>query len=115
MSRPTKETGSRRNRLVIFRLTEPEHDHLSEQAERAGMTVNDLARSLARKGRQKLVVQTYRHCDPAFLKRLDQIGQHLKEMLANAKMFGHVSPVIAPLCDTIERLIMEALEEHDGS
>ena len=115
MSRPTKDSEARRSRLVIFRLTEPEHDQLAEQARRAGLAPNDLARRLIRKERKRLVIQTYRHCDPAFLKRLDQIGHNLNQIVKNAHIFGRVSPLIEQLCQTIDGLITEALEEHaDG-
>jgi len=115
MARPPIETESKRNRLVIFRLTGPEHDRLSEQARRAGLPVNDLARRLIRKERKRLVVQTYRHCDPAFLKRLDRIGHNLNQLVKSAHIFGRISPLIEPLCQTIDRLIAEALEEYpDG-
>jgi hypothetical protein len=116
MSRPPKNTENRRSRLVIFRLTEPEHDQLSQQAERVGLTANDLARRLTRQGRKRLIIRTYRHLDPAFLKRLDQIGHNLNQIVKNAHIFGRVSPMILAVCDAIDRLITQALGEYgDGS
>ena len=48
-------------------------------------------------GRQRLVIQTYRACDPAFLKRIDQIGHNLNQIVKNAHIFGRVSPLIDQL------------------
>jgi mobilization protein NikA len=110
MSRPPKETETKRRLQVIFRLTAAEHDRLSDQARQAGLSPNDLARHRALNGR--LVIQTYRHCDPAFLKRLDRIGHNLNQLVKSAHIFGRISPLIEPLCRTIDRLIAEALEEH---
>ncbi len=116
MSRPPKNTKARRSRLVIFRLTEAEHDQLSETARRAGLPPNELARRLTRKRRTRLVIETYRRLDPAFLKRIDQIGHNLNQIVKNAHIFGRLSPLIEQLCRTIDGLITEALEDHgDGS
>jgi hypothetical protein len=115
MSRPPKQHKARRSRLVIFRLTEAEHDQLSDTARQAGLPPNELARRLIRKGRTRLVIETYRRLDPAFIKRIDQIGHNLNQIVKNAHIFGRVSPLIEQLCQTIDRLITKALEEHaDG-
>ena len=115
MARPPTDSEARRSRQVIFRLTEAEHDLLCDKARQAGLSPNDLARRLIRQGRKRLVILTYRHCDPAFLKRIDQIGHNLNQIVKNAHIFGRVSPLIEQLCQTIDRLISEALEEHaDG-
>jgi hypothetical protein len=115
MSRPTIDTEAKRSRQVIFRLTEAEHDQLCDKARQAGMPPNDLARLFTRMGRQRVIIQTYRACDPAFLKRIDQIGHNLNQVVKNAHIFGRVSPLIEQLCQTIDRLITEAVEERaDG-
>jgi len=113
MSRPKKSADTRRSRHVIFRLTAQEYDRLSVVADAAGLSPNELARRLTRKGHDRLVIKTYRHCDPAFLKRIDQIGHNLNQIVKNAHIFGRVSPHIEPLCMTINGIIMQALE--DGS
>jgi hypothetical protein len=116
MARPAKDTEDKRTRQVIFRLTEAEHDLLCDTARQAGLSPNELARRLLCQGRRRLVILTYRSLDPAFLKRIDQIGHNLNQLVKNAHIFGRVSPLIDQLCQTIDGLITEALEEHaDGS
>ncbi len=116
MARPPTDAEARRSRQVIFRLTAAEHDQLCDKARQAGLPPNDLARLFTRMGRQRLVIRTYRACDPAFLKRIDQIGHNLNQLVKSAHIFGRVSPLIEPLCRTIDQLISEALEEcGDGS
>ncbi len=90
MSRPKKNADTRRSRQVIFRLTEQEYALLSATAERAGLTPNELGRRIIRKVRRRVVINTYRHCDPAFLKRIDQIGHNLNQVVKNAHIFGRV-------------------------
>ena len=114
MSRPKKNADARRSRQIIFRLTAQEYDRLHRVAERAGLTPNELAWRLVRKGRDQLVIHTHRRCDPAFLKRLDQIGHNLNQIVKNAHIFGRVSPHIEPLCLTIDRLIAQTIEEDAG-
>ena len=117
MSRPKKNADARRSCQVIFRLTAQEYERLNRVAARAGLTANELAWRLVRKGRDQLVIHTQRRCDPAFLKRIDRIGHNLNQLVKNAHIFGRISPHIEPLCITIDRLIAEAVEEDadDGS
>ncbi|PTX94751.1 hypothetical protein DB346_22325 [Verrucomicrobia bacterium LW23] len=111
MSRPAKSADAKRSRQVIFRLTAEEYDRLCSAAARAHLPPNELARRLSRRGPKHLVVKTYRHCDPAFLKRIDQIGHNLNQLVKNAHIFGRISPNIERLCDDINRLIDEAVED----
>jgi hypothetical protein len=115
MSRPPKDKD-RHSRQVIFRLTAAEHDQLAETARRAGLSPNELARRLVRKRRARLLIQTYRRLDPAFLMRLERIGHNLNQLVKSAHIFGRVPPLIEPLCHTIAALIAQALEDHaDGA
>jgi len=111
MPRPKKNAKSRRNRHVIFRLTDQEYAALCATAERAGLSPNELGRRLTRKRHQRLIIHTYRHCDPAFLKRIDQIGHNLNQLVKNAHIFGRVSPRIEQLCETIDQMVSQAIEE----
>lgn len=113
MSRPRKNADSRRSRQIIFRLTAAEYDQLSALAERAGLTPNELARRLARRARKRLVVRTLRRCDPAFLQRLDRIGQNLNQLVKNAHIFGRISPRVEMLALAIDEIVARALEEAD--
>lgn len=110
MSRPRKNAEARRSRQIIFRLTGPEYDRLCAEAERAGLTPNELARRLARRARRRLIVQTIRRCDPAFLKRLDRIGHNLNQLVKNAHIFGRISPRVEMLCLAIDEIVSAALE-----
>ena len=111
MARPTKKSDRRHSRQVIFRLTEAEYDSLCDKATLAGLPPNDLARRLTSKGKRKRVVNTTRHLDPAFLKRIDRIGQNLNQLVKNAHIFGHLSPQIDHLCTSIDELINEAIDD----
>jgi hypothetical protein len=111
MPRPRKNAKSRRNRHVIFRLTDEEYDALCATAERAGLSPNELGRRIVRKRHHRVVVHTYRHYDPAFLKRIDHIGHNLNQLVKNAHIFGRVSPRIEQLCETIDRLVSQAIED----
>lgn len=111
MSRPRKNAETRRGRQVIFRMTEGEYERLCAEAERAGLTPNELARRLARQARKRLVVRTLRRCDPAFLKRLDRIGQNLNQLVKNAHIFGRISPRVEMLCLAIDEIVSRALED----
>jgi hypothetical protein len=113
MSRPQKTADKRRSRHVIFRLTEAEYDLLRHKAELAGLSPNELARRLTRKGRKTLVIRTSKRCDPAFLKRIDQLGHNLNQLVKNAHIFKRVSPQVDLICGKIDRVIDEALKE-DG-
>lgn len=116
MSRPKKNADARQCHHIIFRLTAQEYEEHCRVAERAGLAPNELARQLTRKRRGRVVIQTLRRCDPAFLKRIDRIGHNLNQLVKNAHIFGRISPHIDPLCATIGRLIAEALEEDsDGA
>jgi len=115
MSRPKKHAQNRRTRHVIFRLTPAEHERLCRLAERAGLPPNELARRLTRGGQRRVVIKTYRRCDPAFLKRIDQIGHNLNQIVKNAHIFGRISPRVELLCREIDGIINHALEESDDS
>ena len=111
MSRPTKTADTRRSRQIIFRLLDAEYDRLCAKAELAGLAPNDLARRLTCKGQDHLVIKAVRHCDPAFLKRLDQIGHNLNQLVKSAHIFGRIAPEIEPLCQVINGIVTEALAE----
>ncbi len=117
MARPQKNADARRSRHIIFRLTDEEYDRLDALAQRTGLPPNELARRFTRRGGRKLVVQTSRRCDPAFLKRIDQIGHNLNQLVKNAHIFGRVSPRLQMLCDAIEQIVTLAMEdsEENGS
>lgn len=114
MPRPKKTTAERRCRQVIFRLTDAEFQRLSDKADRAGIAPNDLARQLTTKAGKSLVIKTSQRCDPAYLKRIDQIGHNLNQIVKNAHIFGTVSPRLETLCQHIRQIIDEALEEVSG-
>ena len=116
MARPSKNEGERRSRHVIFRLTEAEYEALCAVAARAGLAPNELGRRLIRRGQRRLVIVTHKRCDPAFLKRLDQLGNNLNQVAKNSHIFGRLSPRLEELCERIDRLVTQAIEEDsDGA
>lgn len=112
MARPTKNADRRLSRHVIFRLTEEEYESLHDKAVLAGLSTNELARRLTNRGKQKLVVETTKRVDPAFLKRIDRIGQNLNQLVKNAHTFGRISPQVDALATAIDEIIHEALHKE---
>ena len=111
MPRPQKNAAVRLSRQIIFRLSEPEYDGLCSKAQRAGLGPNDLARRLACKSEGRVVIKTYRYCDPAFLTRIDRIGNNLNQLVKSAHIFGRIAPEIEQLCQQIHGILDEALAE----
>ncbi|MFD2257702.1 hypothetical protein ACFSSA_13545 [Luteolibacter algae] len=113
MARPTKNADRRLSRHVIFRLTDEEYASLHDKAVLAGLSTNELARRLTNKGKRKLVVKTHKRVDPAFLKRIDRIGQNLNQLVKNAHIYGRVSSQVDTLATTIDEIIHHALHEEN--
>lgn len=111
MARPKKNAERRLSRHVVFRLTEDEYESLHDKAVLAGLSTNELARRLTNRGKQRLVVKTSKRVDPAFLKRIDRIGQNLNQLVKNAHIYGRISPQVAALATTIDEIIDVALHE----
>ncbi|MFD2255054.1 hypothetical protein ACFSSA_00045 [Luteolibacter algae] len=112
MARPTKNADRRLSRHVVFHLTEEEYKSLHDKAALAGLSTNELARRRTTRGKRKLVVETTKRVDPAFLKRIDRIGQNLNQLVKNAHTFGRLSPQVDALATTIDEIIHEALHEN---
>ncbi|MEO5958783.1 MAG: plasmid mobilization relaxosome protein MobC [Opitutaceae bacterium] len=113
MPRPKKTTATLASRQIIFRLTENEYAELAAVAGRAGLRVNELARRLARRGGQRVVIRTSRRHDPAFIAQIRGMGQNLNQLVHNAHIFGRVSPKVAEVCEEIRRIVLTAAEESD--
>lgn len=111
MPRHKKNAEERRSRHIIFRITAAEYDELCAAAAQAGLSPNELARRLTSKGRRRLVVNVSKRCDPAFLKRIDAIGNNLNQLVKNAHIFGRISPRVEILCMSIDQLVTQATED----
>ena len=98
------------SRQIIFRLTQSDYDRLEEQAEQVGLSINQLARHLTCDRSSQLVIKTYKRIDPAYLKRLDRLGNNLNQLVKNAHIFKRVSPKVGELCNEIERVIFEVID-----
>ena len=116
MSRPRKNAQARRSHHIAFRLTDPEYAPLCATAERAGLSPNELGRRIVLKRHKRIVIHTYRHCDPAIVTRLNQIGINLNQLVKNAHIFGRVSPRVEELCAQIDQIVAQAIEDTvDGA
>ncbi len=111
MPRTKKSAEDRRSRHAIFRLTEQEYQELRAAAERAGLPPNELARRIHHSGLKVLVIKTYRRTDPAFLMQLNRIGNNLNQVVKSAHTFGRLPPSLYRLCEFIERIVTQAIEE----
>jgi len=110
MTRPRKTSDAQQSRQVIFRLTAHEYEQLETVAARAGLRVNELARRLARRGQHRLVIQTTRRHDPAFIAQIRALGNNLNQIALRANLTGRVSPKVESLCDEIRRVVLSAVE-----
>jgi len=104
----------RKSRSISFRLSEADYARLAYQAAGLNLRVNDLARRLALNGTDPLAVKTYRQNDPALIQQLLHVGHNLNQLTKNAHIFGRISPQVPALCQRIERIIDQALEEKGG-
>jgi hypothetical protein len=111
MSRPEKNAEERRSRIISFRVTELEFDELAAIAARAGLPPNELARRLTLRRSKRVVIHTHRRCDPALLKRIDQIGNNLNQVVKSAHIFGRLPPGLEQLCEAIDALVTQAIDD----
>jgi hypothetical protein len=112
MPRPPKPTAVQHTRQVIFRLTEAEYAQLETLAGRAGLRVNELARRLTQRGRHRLVIQTTRRHDPAFIAQVKRLGANLNQIVKRAHLREFVSPKVEEVCDEIQRIILAAANDE---
>lgn len=111
MARPKKDQDQRRPHVVSFRLTDAERAALEEVAARARVRFNELARKLTVAGGDRVVIKTYKACDPAFLAQIAQIGNNLNQLTRKAHVSGVINPRIDALCEQIEDIVTEATAE----
>lgn len=112
MSRPRKTATTRMSRKITFRLTQKEYDLLTSKAALLGISANQLARKLALGGTSQLVIKTYKRFDPALIAQLHRIGNNLNQLIKNAHIFKRVSPQVASLCDKIETIVFQAIDDE---
>lgn len=82
------------------------------QLEELDLTVNELARELVLSKVDTLIIKAEKKSDPALIKQIYHIGHNLNQLVKNAHIFGRVSPRIEQLCERIEKLMDQALEEE---
>ena len=115
MARPRKTDRSLRSRQISFRLTEGEHDALVALAAQVGLSPGELARRIVRQRRSDLVIETSSRVDPALLKRVEQIGRNINQLVKNAHIYKRVSPKLEPLCEEIQDLVLTATTRESGA
>ena len=113
MSRPRKTNDTQHSHQVIFRLTGPEYARLEAVAGRAGLRVNELARLLTRRGQHRVVIETTRCHDPAFIAQIRALGNNLNQITMRSHLTGRVSPKVEMLCDEIRQMMLSAVEDED--
>lgn len=110
MSRPRLPRASRKNRIIIFRVSEAEFLQLAQKAAAANLRVNDLVRELALSPFARVRIETVKAIDPALLKRLDRLGNNLNQIAMRGHLTGRVSPRVEELCEMIGEIVVEAAE-----
>lgn len=111
MSRPRKAEAAKRTHPVTFWLNDEEFTQLEAAAQRSGLRVNELARRLTRRGPHRLVIQTTRRHDPAYIAQIRALGNNLNQIAMRANLTGRVSSKLENLCDEIRRLVLAAVDE----
>jgi hypothetical protein len=110
MSHPRKTSVVNKSRQIIFRLAENEYLPIHAVAMRAGLTPNSLCRMLATRRNHKIIIAPSSRLDPAVIKRLDWIGQHLHQLVRNAQELKNVPPEVAALCGEIRAIVMAEID-----
>ena len=113
MARPPLKKDARKSRVISYRVTDSEHARLAHRAATANMRLNELAKALALSKSDTLKVETYMKYDPLLINELNRIGNNLNQMVKRFHMTGRVSPKMELLCDRIDQLIDQALEEEN--
>lgn len=112
MARPKQQREKRKTRIVSFRLTDAEFALIAQAAAKARLGPNDLSRLATLSGEKRLIVKVAASCDPAFLKRLDQIGNNLNQLVRSAHISGRIPPLIDELCGRIEAIVAEVTAQE---
>jgi len=109
MSRPRK--AIRRTHPITFWLTPEEFARLEATALQAGLRVNELARQVTCRGHRRVVIQTTRRHDPAFIAQIRRLGNLLNQLTMRSHLTGRVSPKVEVLCDDIRQIVLAAVED----
>ncbi|MEO0510811.1 MAG: plasmid mobilization relaxosome protein MobC [Verrucomicrobiota bacterium] len=112
MSRPRKTEAARMSRRITFRVTQAEYDRLTIKAKSLSLSAAQFARKLALDPRNKIVLNTYKRFDPAYIAQLKRIGNNLNQLVKNAHVFKRVSPRVDLLLEDIRAIIFMAIDEE---
>jgi hypothetical protein len=110
MSHPRKTPVVNKSHQIIFRLSKNEYLPIHAVAMRAKLTPNNLCRMLVTRRNHKIIIAPSNRLDPALIKRLDWIGQHLNQLVRNAHELKNMPPEVATLCDEIRAIVMAEVD-----
>lgn len=111
MARPKKAPEEKRDLRVAFRLSAPDAEALGTRAKAAGLSVGSYARMMALQGKVQVVQR--REPDFELLDQLRRIGVNLNQLAREQHRRGHHDPgYLHHLCDQIEGLLAQAIEEQ---
>lgn len=113
MARPPKQKDLRRSHVISYRLTDSEYARLAHRAAATNTRVNELAKTLALTKSETLKVETFMRYDPMLINELNRIGHNLNQMIKRFHMTGRISPHMEALCDRIDQLIDQAIDEKE--
>lgn len=105
MEKINRSATAKRSRNVSFRLTEAEFEQLRIEAEKIGLSVNELSRSFARTPKGRITVNVGKKVDAAYLAQLKKIGNNLNQMVKNSHIFGRPSEKLEQVCDEVLEII----------
>jgi len=114
MPRPRKPSDTQLSRHISFRVSEAFHAAITADASEAGLGPNELARLLTMRGQGRLVINTTRQHDPAFIAQVHRIGLNLNQLVKSAHLRGSVSPLVDHVCAEIQTLVLAATQHKDG-
>lgn len=113
MPRPRKTEARRLSRQIIFRIKAEDYAQLEAQAEKAGMSVNQLARKLTCNRKGQLVIKTEGRLDPAFIAQIRAIGYNLNQITRKFHMTGRMSSRMCDVLSQIEDIVFEVIDAED--
>jgi len=101
----------KRSRTVVFRLTELEYTNLDAKAAKAGLTANELARSLARTLDKHIVFKTTHQLNPQLIAEIKAIGNNLNQLAKHANLYGELPEDLEACCQAVLAILQRAMQE----
>lgn len=117
MARPKKNLAEKRGKPMSFRpASETEEQSIMEKVRQSGLSASEYLRQAALRSRV-VVKESKSKVDFDLIYELNKVGVNLNQLVHASHIRGEIPAAIPNLCEKIERLIMQAVEQDnaDGS